>query len=103
MRSIRNNFLHYPLDFSKFVHEIDLIMKASSRINQNNINLLCNSRTKRIKGYRGRIRILTLCDNGNTCTFGPNDQLIHSRRSKSIRGPKQNAFPGLFKLPCRRR
>ena len=98
MWSIRNYFLHNSLDFRKFIHQIDFIMKPSSCIYNYDISPLSYCRLQCIKCHRSRITSHSLFYYRNPYSFTPNYQLIYRCRTKCICRSQYYFFTLRFEL-----
>ena len=101
MRRIGYYLLHHILDLGKLVHQVDLIMQATRRIDQHHIRIIGFCALQGIKGHTGGVGALLLFDNRHTYAFAPNTQLLHRSGTESIGSAEIDFFARSLVLMCK--
>ena len=90
--------MHHPAYFRQFIHQIDFIVQATGRVNNNDISSLSDGRLQGVKSHRSRVCTHSLANNWHTNSFRPNCQLINSSSAECIGSTQNNCFSDSFKI-----
>src|SRR4051794_30648140 len=98
MRCTGNYLLNAAFDLAKFVHQVSLVVQATSCINQYNFGTTGNCTLHRIESNCGGIGTHGLFYNRNSCTVAPDGYLVYSSSTESVCCAKQNLLACFFKI-----
>src|SRR5574344_996311 len=98
MRCIRNDLLHDVLNLCKLIHEVYLVMKSSCSVNNDNICIVGNSRTKGIESNRGRVSAHSLFYNRYSYSSSPYVKLLNGSSAECICSAKVHLLTCFLEL-----
>ena len=99
MRRARQFFVHAAVYFSKFQHQVALVVQSSGGVYNGNVTVVLNGVLGGFKSYCSGVSVHTFRIKFTANTVGPDLELVHSSGSKSICGPQYHLVAALFKLP----
>ncbi|EJW98499.1 hypothetical protein EVA_13394 [gut metagenome] len=90
--------MHNVFDLRQLVHEVHLVVQTSCCVDDDNVGIVCLSRTDSIVGYTCWVAAHLLFDDGYTDTFAPDTELFYCCCSEGIGCAKIHFLAGLLKL-----